>query len=145
MAATHQKAAKAVDALATRVGEMGSDQMDQAAMTVVTEMGHIRGLNEITQAFDKAEIGLILATSVHKLHEYQCLKEKHKEADIIPYNQLQKKFGVNRQTINKCAQGYRYRYPKGVPMKVQFTLSKSEPEPEEEEQGAAAEAKEPTK
>ena len=44
--------------------------MDQAATTVVTEMGHIRGLNEITQAFDKAEIGLILATSVCKLHKY---------------------------------------------------------------------------
>ena len=141
MAATHQKAAEAVDALAARVGEMGTDQMNQAATTV----GHIRGLNEITQAFDKAEIGLILATGVHKLHEYQCLKGKSEEADIIPYSQLQKKFGVNQQTINECAQGYRYRYPKGVPTKVQFALSKPEPEPEEEEQGAAVEAKEPTK
>ena len=95
MAATHQKAAKAVDALAKCVGEMGTDQMDQAAMTVVTKMGHLRGLNEITQAFDKAEIGLILATGVSKLHEYQCLKGKREEADIIPYSQLQKKFGAN--------------------------------------------------
>ena len=39
-----------------------------------------------------------------------------------------------------------YTYtPRGVPTKVQFTLSKPEPEPEEEEQGAATEAKEPTK
>ena len=63
-AATHQKEAEAVDVLARHVGEMGTDQMDQAAMTLVTEMGHIRGLNEITQAFDKAEIGLIVASGV---------------------------------------------------------------------------------
>ena len=76
VAATHQKAAEAVDALATCVGEMGTDQMDLAAIAVVTKMGHIHGLNEIVQVFDKAEIGLILATSVRKLHEYQCLKGK---------------------------------------------------------------------
>ena len=70
MAATHQKADEAVDALAMCVGEISMDQMVQAATTVVTEMGHVHGLNEITQAFDKAEIGLILATGVHKLHEY---------------------------------------------------------------------------
>ena len=76
MAATHQKAAEAIDAVAAHVGEMSTDQMDQAATTVVTEIGHIHGLNEITQAFDKAEIGLILATGVCKLHKYQCLKGK---------------------------------------------------------------------
>ena len=68
MAATHQKTTEAVDALAACVGEMSTDQVDQAATALVTEMGHIRGLNKITQAFDKAEIDLILATSVHKLH-----------------------------------------------------------------------------
>ena len=73
------------------------------------------------------------------------MKGKREEADIIPYSQLQKKFGANRRTIIECAQGYKYRYPKGVPTKVQFALSKPEQEPEEEEQGAAAEAKEPTK
>ena len=132
-----------MDALAACVGEMTTEQVDQVATTVVMEIGHIRGLHEITQVFDKAEIGLILATSVRKLHEYQCLKGKCEEADIIPYSQLQKKFGANRRNIIECAQGYKYRYPKGVPMKVQFTLSKPEPEPEEEEQGATAEAKEP--
>ena len=143
MAASQQKAAKAVDALAAHVGKMTTDQVDQVATTVVTEMGHIQGLHEIIQAFDKAEIGLILATGICKLHEYQCLKGKCEEADIIPYSQLQKKFGANRQTIIECVQGYKYQYPKGVPTKVQFTLSKPEPEPEEEEQGATAEAKEP--
>ena len=145
VASTHQKAAEAVDALAMHVGEMGTDEMDQAVTTVVTEMGHIRGLNKITQAFDKAEIGLILATGVRKLHEYQCLKGKHEEADIIPYSQLQKKFGTNRQTIIEYVQEYKYRYPKGVPTKVQFALSKPESEPEEEEQVATAEVREPTK
>ena len=53
-----------------------------------------------------------------------------------PYSQLEKKFGTNRQNIIKCSQGYNYRYPKGIPTKVQFTLSKPEAE---EEQGATAE------
>ena len=122
---------------------MTTDQVSQAAATVVTEVGHVRGLLEITQAFDKAEVGLILATGVRKLHEYQCLKGTREEADIIPYSQLQKKFGANRQTIIECAQGYKYRYPKGVPTKVQFTLSKPEAEPEEEEPQAAAKAQDP--
>ena len=93
--------------------------------------------------FDKAEVGLILATGVRKLHEYQCLKGTREEADIVPYSQLQKKFGVNRQTIIECAQEYKYRYPKGVPTKVQFTLSKPKAEPEEEEPQAAAKAQDP--
>ena len=41
VAASQQKAAKAVDALAARVGEMTTEQVDQAATTVVTEMGHV--------------------------------------------------------------------------------------------------------
>ena len=140
--ASQQKAAEAIDTLATRSGKMMTDQVSQAAATVVTEVGHIRGLQEITQAFDKAEVGLILATGVRKLHEYQCLKGTQEEADIIPYIQLQKKFGANHRTIIECAQGYKYRYPKGVPTKVQFTLSKPEAEPEEEPQ-AAAKAQDP--
>ena len=143
IAALQQKAAKAIDTLAAQVGEMTTDQVSQAAATVVAEIGHVRGLHEITQVFDKVEVGLILATGVRKLHKYQCLKGKREEADIIPYSQLQKKFGANRQTIIECAQGYKYRYPKGVPTKVQFTLSKPEPEPEEEEQHAAVKAQDP--
>ena len=76
IATSQQKAAKAIDTLAARVGEMMTDQVSQAAATVVAEVGHIRGLHEITQAFDKAEVGLILATGVRKLHKYQCLKGK---------------------------------------------------------------------
>ena len=129
--------------MATRVGEMTTDQVSQAAATMVTEVGHVRGLQEITQAFDKVEVGLILATGVRKLHEYQCLKGTREEADIIPYSQLQKKFGANCRTIIECTQGYKYRYPKGVPTKVQFTLSKPEAEPEEEEPQAAVKAQDP--
>ena len=94
--ASHQKTTEPVDALAVHLGEMSTDQVDQATTAVVTEMGHIRGLSEITQAFDRAEIGLILATGVRKLHKYLCLKGKWEEADIIPYSQLEKKFGANR-------------------------------------------------
>ena len=143
MATSQQKAAEAIDTLVACVGEMTTDQVSEAAATVVAEVGHVQGLQEITQVFDKAEVGLILATNIHKLHEYQCLKGKREEVDIIPYSQVQKKFGANRQTIIECAQGYKYRYPKGVPTKVQFTLSKPELEPEGEEQGTAAEAKDP--
>ena len=141
VATSQQKAAEAIDTLATQVGEMMTDQVSQAAATVVAKVGHVRGLHEITQAFDKAEVGLILATGVRKLHEYQCLKGKREEADIIPYSQLEKKFGANCRTIIECTQGYKYQYPKGVPTKVQFTLSKPESEPEEEEQHAATQAK----
>ena len=74
IATSQQKAAEAIDTLATQVGEMTTDQVSQAAATVVTEVGHIRGLQEITQVFDKVEVGLILATGVRKFHEYQCLK-----------------------------------------------------------------------
>ena len=76
VATSQQKTAEAIDALAARVGEMTTDQASQAAATVVTEIGHIQGLHEITQVFDKAEVGLILAMGVRKLHEYQCLKGK---------------------------------------------------------------------
>ena len=107
IAASQQKAAQAIDTLAARVGEMTTDQVSQAAATVVTEVGHVRGLHEITQGFDKAEVGLILAMGVRKLHKYQCLKGKQEEADIIPYSQLQKKFGANCRTIIECAQGYK--------------------------------------
>ena len=75
--ASQQKAAEAIDTLAARVGEMTTDQVSKAAATMVTKVGHVRGLQEITQVFDKAEIGLILATGVCKLHKYQCLKGKN--------------------------------------------------------------------
>ena len=41
VAALQQKTAEAIDALAARVGEMTTDQVSQAAATVVTEIGHV--------------------------------------------------------------------------------------------------------
>ena len=140
LAAAQQKTAEAIDALAARTSEMSTEQVGEAAATVVTEVGHIKGLHEITQAFDKSEIALVLAVGVRKLHEYQCLKGQRKEEDILPYSQLEKRFGVNRRTIVECSQGYKYRYPKGVPTKVQFTLTK----PEREEEEATTSTAKPT-
>ena len=65
-----------VDALAARVEDMSVEQVEEAAVKVTSEMGHVRGLEEITGVFNKAEVGLILATGVRKYHEYQSLKGK---------------------------------------------------------------------
>ena len=140
LAAAQQKTAEAIDALAARTSEMSTEQVGDAAAAVVTEVGHIKGLSEITKAFDKSEIALVLAVGVRKLHEYQCLKGQRDEEDILPYSQLEKRFGVNRRTIIECSQGYKYRYPKGVPTKVQFTLTK----PEREEEQADTSTAKPT-
>ena len=135
IAALHQKMAASVDALAMRVKDMTIEQVEEATVRVTSKMGHIRGLEEITNALDKSEVGLILATGVRKYHEYQSLKGKREEKDIISYRQLQKKFGLNKRTLMECAQGYKYRYPGGVSTKVPFTLSK--PKEEEEETPSA--------
>ena len=95
-------------------------------MWVTSEIGHVRGLEEITNIFDKLEVALIFATGVRKFHEYQSLKGS--------YRQLEKKFGTNKRTIMECSQGYKYRYPKGKSTKVPFTLMK----PEEEEEVSSA-------
>ena len=121
MAAQHQKMAASMDALAARVEDMTIEQVEEAAVRLTSEIGHIHGLDKITGAFDKTEVGLILATGVRKYHEYQSLKGKREEKDIISYHQLEKKFGTNKRTLMECAQGYKYRYPKGVSTKVPFT------------------------
>ena len=41
VAASQQKAAEAIDTLAARVGKMTTDQVSQAAATLVTEIGHV--------------------------------------------------------------------------------------------------------
>ena len=133
--------AASIDAIATRVEDMSTEQVEEAAICVTLELGHIRGLQEITDAFDKAEVGLILATGVCKYHEYQALKGKWEERDIISYRQLQKKFGSNKHTLMEWAQGYKYRYPGGKSTKVPFTLSKLEEE--EHEPGATVSISEP--
>ena len=100
--------AASVDALVARVEDMTIEQVEEAAVRVTSEIGHIQGLEEITGAFDKTEVGLILATGVRKYHEYQSLKGKREEKDIISYRQLEKKFGTNKRTLMECAQGYKY-------------------------------------
>ena len=117
IAAQHQKMAASVDALVMRVEDVTIEQVEEAAVRVTSEMGHFRGLEEITKAFDKSEVGLILATGQRKYHEYQSLKGKREEKDIISYRQLQKKFGSNKRTLMECTQGYKYRYPGGYPRK----------------------------
>ena len=90
--------AASINALASRVEEMSVEQVEEAAVRVTSEVGHLRGLEEITGAFDKSEVALILVCGVRKYHEYQNLLEKHAEKDIISYRQLNKKFGTNKRT-----------------------------------------------
>ena len=115
--------AASIDALAYRVEDMLLKQVEKAMVRVNSEVGHIRGLEEITGAFDKSEVALILACGVHNYHEYQNLLGKRAEKDIISYGQLNKKFGTNKRTLMEVAQGYKYRYPGGVLTKVPFTMT----------------------
>ena len=133
VAAQHQRMAASLDALASRVEDMSVGQVEEAAVRVVSESGHVRGLTEITNVFDKSEVALILACGVHRYQEYQALKGKREDKDIISYRQLQKKFGMNKRTLMEVVQGYKYRYPGGVSTKVPFTTTK----PEEGEEAPA--------
>ena len=132
IAAQHQRMAASLDTLASRVEDMSVEQVEEVAVRVASETGHVRGLEEITGVFDKGEVALILVCGVHKYQEYQALKGKREEKDIISYRQLQKKFGTNKRTLMEVIQGYKYRYPGGVSTKVPFTMTKPEREEEEE-------------
>ena len=132
IAAQHQRMVASIDALASRVEDMSIEQVEEAAVRVTSEVGHVGGLEEITGAFDKSEIALILACGVCKYHKYQNLLGKHAEKDIISYRQLNKKFGTNKRTLMEVVQGYKYRYLGGVSTKVPFTLTKPEEKEEEE-------------
>ena len=134
VAAQHQRMAASLDALASRVEDMSVEQVEEAAVRVVSESGHVRGLEEITNVFDKGEVALILACGVRRYQEYQALKGKREDRDIISYRQLQKKFGTNKRTLMEVVQGYKYRYPGGKSTKVPFTTTK----PEEGEEAPAA-------
>ena len=118
--------AASLDALASRVEDMSVEQVEEAAVRVVSESGHVRGLEEITGVFDKSEVALILACGVRRYQEYQALKGKREDKDIISYRQLQKKFGTNKRTLMEVIQGYKYRYPGGVSTKVPFVPTKPE-------------------
>ena len=126
VAAQHQRMAASLDALASRVEDMSVEQVEEAAVRVVSESGHVRGLAEITNVFDKSEVALILACGVRRYQEYQALKGKREDKDIISYRQLQKKFGTNKRMLMEVVQGYKYRYPGGVSSKVPFTTTKPE-------------------
>ena len=128
VAAQHQRMAASLDALASRVEDMSVEQVEEAAVRVVSESGHVRGLTEITNVFDKSEVALILACGVRRYQEYQALKGKREDKDIISYRQLQKKFGTNKRTLMEVVQGYKYRYPGGVSTKVPFTTKPEEGE-----------------
>ena len=128
VAAQHQRMAASLDALALRVKDMSVGQVEEAAVRVVSESGHVRGLTEITNVFDKSEVALILACGVRRYQEYQALKGKREDKDIISYRQLQKKFGTNKRTLMEVVQGYKYRYPGGVSTKVPFTTKPEEGE-----------------
>ena len=130
IAAQHQRMAASIDALAARVEDMSVKQVEEAAVKVTSEVGHVRGMEEITGVFDKSEVALILACGVRKYQEYQALKGKREDKDIISYRQLQKKFGTNKRTLMEVIQGYKYRYPGRVSTKVPFVMTK----PEEEEE-----------
>ena len=129
IAAQHQRMAASLDALASRVEDMSMEQVEEVAVRVASETGHVRSLEEITGVFDKGEVVLILACGVRKYQEYQALKGKREDKDIISYRQLQKKFGTNKRTLMEVIQGYKYRYPGGVSTKGPFMMTK----PEEEE------------
>ena len=79
----HQQMAASLDTLASRVDDMLVEQVEEVAVRVVLESGHVRGLGEITGVFDKGEVVLILACGVHKYQEYQVLKGKREDKDII--------------------------------------------------------------
>ena len=126
VAAQHQRMAASLDALASRVKDMSVEQVEEAAVRVVSESGHVQGLAEITGVFDKSEVALILACGVCRYQEYQALKGKQEDKDIISYRQLQKKFGTNKRTLMEVVQGYKYRYPGSISTKVPFTTTKPE-------------------
>ena len=118
--------AASLDALASRVEDMSVEQVEEAAVSLVSESGHVRGLEEITDVFDKSEVALILVCGVRRYQEYQALKGKREDKDIISYRQLQKKFGTNKRTLMEVIQGYKYRYPGGISTKVPFMTTKLE-------------------
>ena len=144
IAAQHQRMAASLDALASRVEDMSVEQVEEAAVRVVSESGHVRGLEEITGVFDKGEVVLILAYGVCRYQEYQALKGKREDKDIISYRQLQKKFGTNKRTLMEVVQGYKYRYPGGVSTKVLFVPTKPEEGEEAPTTSETAPASDPT-
>ena len=132
IAAQYQQMAASIDGLASRFKDMSDEQVKEVAVRVTSEVGHMQGLQEITGAFNKSEVALILACGVCKYHKYQNLLGKRADKGMISYRQLNKKFGTNKRTLMEVVQGYQYRYPGGVSTKVPFMMTKPEEEEEEE-------------
>ena len=144
IAVQHQRMTASLDALASRVEDMSVEQVEEAVVRVVSETGHVQGLEEITGVFDKGEVALILACGVRRYQEYQALKGKREDKDIISYRQLQKKFGTNKRMLMEVVQGYKYRYPGGVSTKVPFVPTKPEEGEEALTTSETAPASDPT-
>ena len=144
IAAQHQRMAASLDALASRFKDMSVEQVEEASLRVVSESGHVQGLEEITRAFDKGEVALILACGVCSYQEYQALKGKREDKDIISYRQLQKKFGTNKRMLMEVVQGYKYRYLGGISTKVPFVPTKPEEGEEAPTTSGTAPASDPT-
>ena len=51
IAAQYQRMAASIDALASRVEDMSVEQVEEVAVRVTSEVGHMRGLEEITGDF----------------------------------------------------------------------------------------------
>ena len=66
IAAQHQRLAASLDALALRVEDMLVEQVEEAAVRVASETGHVRGMEEITGVVNKGEVALILVCGVCK-------------------------------------------------------------------------------
>ena len=47
--------AASLDALASRVEDMSMEQVEEMAVRVASETGHVQGMEEITGVFDKGE------------------------------------------------------------------------------------------
>ena len=144
VAAQHQGMAASLDTLASRVEDMSVEQVEEAAVRVVSESGYVRGLEEITSVFNKGEVAFILVCGVRRYQEYQALKGKREDKDIISYRQLQKKFGMNKRMLMEVVQGYKYRYPGCVSMKVPFVTTKPEEGEEAPTTSETAPASDPT-
>ena len=108
IAAQHQRMVASLDALASRVEDMSVEQVEEVAVRVASETGHVLGFEEITGVFDKGEVALILACGVCRYQEYQALKGKQEDKNIICYRQQQKKFETNKRTLMEVVQGYKY-------------------------------------
>ena len=80
--AQHQKMAASVDTLAAWVKDMTIEQVEEAAVRVTFEMGHVRGLEEIMDVFDKTEVGWQLESE--NIMSTRVLRERERKRTSYP-------------------------------------------------------------